>query len=176
LISRQSPCHFPCRYARPASTRYKPLLRCTVYAPNISKETEWHVYRRKKFISGIGQVDLTTRHDANLQAGTSAAPRRALAYLLLGGTISFLFLFSMSPVLFASDSAKVAGTQDSHLLNGPRMFFMDSRLAEGDFPLWNPHTYLGVPFAAHPLSQAFYPASLACFGAFGLRGTPLTKS
>jgi hypothetical protein len=36
-----------------------------------------------------------------------------------------------------------------------------ARLHEGELGLWNPHVFGGVPFAADPQSQVFYPSHLA---------------
>ncbi|NIA12591.1 MAG: hypothetical protein GWP08_00830 [Nitrospiraceae bacterium] len=38
--------------------------------------------------------------------------------------------------------------------------FMDEAIQNGEFPLWNPLTYCGMPFAANPQSYAFYPPNL----------------
>lgn len=38
--------------------------------------------------------------------------------------------------------------------------YFAAALLNGRFPLWNPHTFSGWPFAANPLVQAFYPTSL----------------
>lgn len=52
---------------------------------------------------------------------------------------------------------KFFGMVDDRCYYGPNAFFLDASLRNGEFPLWNPLTYCGLPFAADPQSNACYP-------------------
>jgi hypothetical protein len=52
------------------------------------------------------------------------------------------------------------GCGDSHWYFGPQQFFLDSAMAQGELPLWNPLTFCGQPFAANPQAAVFYPLNL----------------
>jgi hypothetical protein len=54
----------------------------------------------------------------------------------------------------------IAGAGDGWVYFGPGAHYMDHVVHSGDFPLWNPLTMCGMPFAANPQSGAFYPLNL----------------
>ncbi len=55
------------------------------------------------------------------------------------------------------DPAKISGRYDVFRYYGPLSFFVDYSIHHGEFPLWNPLTYCGVPNAANPQAFLFYP-------------------
>ncbi|MCC6152153.1 MAG: YfhO family protein [Candidatus Hydrogenedentes bacterium] len=54
----------------------------------------------------------------------------------------------------------LTGLGDTWYIYGPYAFFLDNRIHNGEFPLWNPLTLCGMPFAANPQALAFYPPNL----------------
>ncbi|HYU18698.1 MAG TPA: YfhO family protein [Chloroflexota bacterium] len=46
-------------------------------------------------------------------------------------------------------------------LHYPQLFFAGEALRRGEFPLWNPHVYGGMPFAGNIQAALFYPLNLA---------------
>lgn len=55
---------------------------------------------------------------------------------------------------------KTFGQLDERFYFGPQAFFLDASLQKGEFPLWNPLAYCGMPFAADPQASACYPPHL----------------
>jgi len=55
---------------------------------------------------------------------------------------------------------KLAGTFDYYRYHGPQAFFIDASIHRGEFPLWNPLSFCGTPFAANPQVSLFYPLNL----------------
>ncbi len=54
----------------------------------------------------------------------------------------------------------LTGLGDTWYIYGPYAFYLDNRIHNGEFPLWNPLTLCGMPFAANPQALAFYPPNL----------------
>ena len=52
---------------------------------------------------------------------------------------------------------------------------IESRLAAGELPLWDPYENLGVPLAGNPAAAVFYPVRAAVFAAVG-RGVPFNAA
>lgn len=52
------------------------------------------------------------------------------------------------------------GVADNRHFFGPNTFFLDSSLKNGEYPLWNPLSYCGLPFAADGQASACYPFHL----------------
>lgn len=52
------------------------------------------------------------------------------------------------------------GVADNRHFFGPNTFFLDSCLKHGEYPLWNPLSYCGLPFAADGQASACYPFHL----------------
>ena len=77
----------------------------------------------------------------------SGPDRMALLYWVLP-------LFAFAPALLRG---RVFFTNDLLGQFGPWWDFFRRSLASDDFPLWNPWTFGGQPFAADPQSMAFYP-------------------
>src|SRR6266508_1274302 len=46
-------------------------------------------------------------------------------------------------------------------LHYPQLFFAGEALRRGEFPLWNPHVYGGMPVAGNIQAALFYPLNLA---------------
>lgn len=55
---------------------------------------------------------------------------------------------------------KIFGSYDYIRYFGPQAYFMDRTIHNGEFPLWNPLGFCGLPFAASPQQTAFYPPHL----------------
>jgi len=49
---------------------------------------------------------------------------------------------------------------DNWFYMGPCAVLMDASISSGEVPLWNPLSFCGTPFAAHPESAVFYPLNL----------------
>ncbi len=73
---------------------------------------------------------------------------------------TLLFLGSFYDALFTGNIEALMAKGDSHLLNWSKAYFLDARLREGEFPLWDPMLLSGTAYVAHPLSIAFYPPNL----------------
>jgi hypothetical protein len=55
----------------------------------------------------------------------------------------------------------------------PVAFYFDTMLHQGEFPLWNPLSFCGTPFAANPQSTVFYPPYLIR-GLLNIHPTPFS--
>ncbi|NLV46300.1 MAG: hypothetical protein GXY07_17575 [Candidatus Hydrogenedentes bacterium] len=55
---------------------------------------------------------------------------------------------------------KAFGPLDERFYFAPQAFLLDVSLRNGEFPLWNPLSYCGMPFAADPQASACYPPHL----------------
>lgn len=55
---------------------------------------------------------------------------------------------------------KAFGPLDERFYFAPQAFYLDTSLRNGEFPLWNPLSYCGMPFAADPQASACYPPHL----------------
>lgn len=74
--------------------------------------------------------------------------------------VSSIALF---PVLFwtwLDDTIGIMGLWDMWLFHGPRQFFSDFCIHQGEFPLWNPLVFCGMPHAANPQNLLLYPPNL----------------
>jgi len=52
------------------------------------------------------------------------------------------------------------GVADNRHFFGPNTFYLDSSLKNGEYPLWNPLAYCGLPFSADGQTSACYPVHL----------------
>jgi hypothetical protein len=77
----------------------------------------------------------------------------ACVFLLLAFMLLFTFRTVCSPALSPS------GYDFFHYFL-PNAYFLDYSIHQGEFPLWNPLTLCGTPFAANPQSCLFYPPNL----------------
>lgn len=91
----------------------------------------------------------------------SEGPRFELSFCLLavvlvvvGITVSFWWLIR------DPQSPYFLGAGDSWTYYGPTLHYMDNRIHDGEFPLWNPLYFCGQPHAANPQSWVFYPPNL----------------
>jgi len=83
-------------------------------------------------------------------------------FAVLGAALLFLALLFGHP-LFAPSSAclgKVDGDVRTQFY--PWRIHGFQRLARGEFPLWNPYTFAGMPFVANLQSAMFYPTNWLC--------------
>lgn len=70
--------------------------------------------------------------------------------LLSAGTVrTFYYVIS-------SDPAQLDGMYDIYRYFGPITFLLDYSIHAGEFPLWNPITYCGMPMTGNPQSFLFY--------------------
>lgn len=103
----------------------------------------------------------------------SASPRRA-AFALGAGVLPFaaLLLFLFGKVIFGGD---LFAYRDAGYYHYPFARQIESRLAAGELPLWDPYENLGVPLAGNPAAAVFYPVRAAVFAAVG-RGVPFNAA
>ncbi|HPO16177.1 MAG TPA: YfhO family protein [Candidatus Hydrogenedentes bacterium] len=52
------------------------------------------------------------------------------------------------------------GISDNRHFFGPNTYYLDASLKNGEYPLWNPLAYCGLPFSADPQTNACYPFHL----------------
>lgn len=74
----------------------------------------------------------------------------------LTGAALIVYAYYLQPPLWDKDF----GPLDERFYFAPQAFFLDTSLRNGEFPLWNPLSYCGMPFAADPQSSACYPPHL----------------
>ncbi|MBI5094927.1 MAG: hypothetical protein HZB26_21140 [Candidatus Hydrogenedentes bacterium] len=79
--------------------------------------------------------------------------------IILGVTLSCAAL-TYAPFILAGNPRTLAGYYDRWAYFMPMTCFLDYCLHHGEFPLWNPLTFCGAPFAANPQVSAFYPPNL----------------
>jgi hypothetical protein len=80
-------------------------------------------------------------------------------WLLDAGAVLALFVLVLA---FNPDLAfrgMVLGGYDTFVYFHPLRAYFAQAVAEGRLPLWNPNTFLGVPFLANPQSAVFYPGT-----------------
>jgi len=73
--------------------------------------------------------------------------------ILVGTVLTFSYVLTATP-------GEISGRYDVYRYFGPMAFYMDATIHNGEFPLWNPLTFCGMPFAANPQATAFYPPNL----------------
>ncbi len=87
----------------------------------------------------------------------------------MGQFLVFMFLFACllcaallvySYFLLPPYWDKTFGQLDERFYFAPQAFFLDTSLQNGEFPLWNPLAYCGMPFAGDPQASACYPPQL----------------
>ncbi|MFO7976221.1 MAG: hypothetical protein R6V12_16480, partial [Candidatus Hydrogenedentota bacterium] len=84
----------------------------------------------------------------------------AATLLILLGTCGLIYSIPWR-VSSWDDLPNAAGMQDHWVYYLPNAYYMDVSLHDhGEFPLWNPLTFCGMPFAANPQAMAFYPPNL----------------
>ncbi len=99
-------------------------------------------------------------HSASESARPLSLRADTIGLLITASLVIAIYLLSFGSVLFTDDVLRLAGRGDFHGLNSPKAYFLDVRLQQGEFPLWDPLTLAGMPYAAHPLAMAFYPPNL----------------
>lgn len=84
---------------------------------------------------------------------------RLLAHGVRIGMVLFILtgatLLTFSYVVL-SDPANLDGMYDVYRYFGPITFIVDFAIHSGEFPLWNPITYCGMPITGNPQSFLFY--------------------
>ena len=103
-----------------------------------------------------------------------SASRRRSAFALGAGGFLFaaLLLFLFGKIIFGGD---LFAYRDAGYYHYPFARQIESRLAAGELPLWDPYENLGVPLAGNPAAAVFYPIRAAVFAAVG-RAHPLASS
>lgn len=76
------------------------------------------------------------------------------AVLLIAG-----LLLTYQRVLFG-DRTALLGRYDVYRYFGPLAHYMDASIHDGTWPLWNPLTFCGAPFAANPQAALWYPPNM----------------
>ncbi|MBI2424411.1 MAG: hypothetical protein HYV27_16395 [Candidatus Hydrogenedentes bacterium] len=77
------------------------------------------------------------------------------ALSILTGAVLLTFQFILS-----AEPGTISGRYDIYRYYGPITFYLDYCLEHGEFPLWNPLVYCGLPNAANPQSFVYYPPNL----------------
>jgi hypothetical protein len=85
--------------------------------------------------------------------------RRVLAFFAGLALVLAALCLTFNHVL-VTDPARLSGLYDVHRYFGPLAFYMDTCIQSGEFPLWNPVSYCGMPYAANPQVAALYPPNL----------------
>ena len=98
------------------------------------------------------QVSLIIRHAQFLTEVIGATGLLALA------TVAFFWQILLTP-----NTWMPAGGGDLAPFIYPNYRFAAGYLSQGIIPLWNPHLYSGIPFAADIQSGLFYPVNLLLF-------------
>jgi len=84
---------------------------------------------------------------------------QVILYLLLIAGLTYLFLWRLWAAA-PEDRAYLPEKSDLAEVFYPPRYFFAKNLAEGQFPLWNPHIYAGYPQFADPQAATFYPIAL----------------
>ena len=87
----------------------------------------------------------------------------ALQALVAGTMLALLTAAFFWQILFTPNAWMPAGGGDLVPFLYPNYQFAAQNLRQGIIPLWNPHLYSGIPFAADPQSGLFYPINLIVF-------------
>ena len=85
-----------------------------------------------------------------------ALSRHIVVSIVLVAMIAAMYSYYLVPPYWP----KHLGAFDFHYYLGPQSYFMDISIHNGEFPLWNPLTFCGTPYAANPLTEVFYPLQL----------------
>lgn len=81
-------------------------------------------------------------------------------FCLIVTVLSLALVITYQYVLFSGDPNR-AGRYDIYRAQGPLSYFMDYMIhREGEYPYWNPLTFMGMPYAANPVSVGLYPPNL----------------
>ncbi len=86
-------------------------------------------------------------------------------FLRVLGGVSIVVLLTAATILtfsyvVRSDIAELDGMYDVYRYFGPITFLLDYCIQAGEFPLWNPLTYCGMPNTGNPQSFLFYAPHL----------------
>jgi len=98
-----------------------------------------------------------TRPDSDLMKTNR---RLVLCWIVVLGAILFACLVTYRPLAAQPDGSGLLGAWDVFMAYGPWLYFTDHRIHDGEFPLWDPLTMCGQPFAANPQNLLFYPPNL----------------
>lgn len=88
------------------------------------------------------------------------APRSFREFCLIVTVLSMALIVTYQYVLFSGDPNR-AGRYDIYRAQGPLSYFMDYMIhKEGEYPYWNPLTFMGMPYAANPVSVGLFPPNI----------------
>lgn len=90
----------------------------------------------------------------------NATAKRTLCWGLVTLGIIGGVLAAYWPLAAQPEGSGLLGAWDVFSAYGPWLYFTDHRIHEGEFPLWDPLTMCGQPFAANPQNLLFYPPNL----------------
>lgn len=85
--------------------------------------------------------------------------RKTLALLLVLTVISAASAITYREVL-KGDRNRLSGRYDVYRSAGPLAYLMDNRFQNGEFPMWNPLTFCGMPYLANPVAGMLYPINI----------------
>lgn len=86
--------------------------------------------------------------------------RKTGALLLILVVISAASAITYREVL-TGDRDRLSGRYDVYRSAGPLAYLMDNRIQNGEFPIWNPLTFCGMPYLANPVTGMLYPVNVA---------------
>lgn len=99
---------------------------------------------------------MTTSNGAPLMYRRTAV----LCWTLVIGAILLGCVGAYWPLAALPENSGLLGAFDVFMAYGPWLYFTDHRIHDGEFPLWDPLTMCGQPFAANPQNLLFYPPNL----------------
>ncbi len=118
--------------------------------------------------SSISGGELAVPYDTGLPStrGGSTSARDRVYPVSLRGTGIALVLYIIATALVYGFYLKPPlwdknfGVADNRHFFGPNTFYLDSSIKCGEYPLWNPLAYCGLPFSADGQTSACYPFHL----------------
>ncbi len=87
----------------------------------------------------------------------------SLFTVIIGALLALVTMAFFWQILFTQNAWMPAGGGDLLPFLYPNYHFAAQSLQNGIIPLWNPHLYSGIPFAADAQSGLFYPPNLLIF-------------
>ncbi len=98
---------------------------------------------------------------SHAKGGSPAAPSRAGRWLSFAERFQVqLVALAVFAITLSCFSGRFTVYRDSYLICAPSKDLIGQSLRRGELPVWNPHQYLGLPFAADILAGCFYPLNL----------------
>jgi hypothetical protein len=95
--------------------------------------------------------------------GRTSLPTFLTEFLIAASFLALATIGFFWQIFFSPSTWMPAGGGDLAPFLYPNYHFAAQHLRQGVIPLWNPHLYSGVPFAADIQSGLFYPINLLVF-------------